>query len=123
MFRIERSPDRPMFIPGEDRATGGEAILCIGDTVDPMELLPRVPHRRVRVESDPAVAIAHCLTKPVRGLVIDLAPLSAHGLSALAQLRLMRPLLPILLITTPADAGTLKGTVLEGLPVLSCAGR
>ena len=119
MFRVERSPDRPMFVPGEDGAARGEAIFCIGDTVDPMELLRRVPHRRMRAEPDPAAAIAHCLSKPVHSLVIDLAPLSARGLSALAQLRLMRPGLRILLVTTPNGAVALKGTVLEGLPVLS----
>lgn len=121
MFRIETSPDRPMFVRGDrpGRRAIGELVACVGRTIEETDLLRAIPHRRVRVEPDPAAAIGLCLEKRVAGLLIDIAPLGPSALSALAQLRLLRPGMPILLLTVDESPTAFQGTVLEGLPVLS----
>lgn len=121
MFRIETSPDRPMFVRGArpPEGHGRELVACVGDTIAELDLLCAIPHRRVRVEPDAATAISLCLENRAAGLLIDIAPLGAASLSALGQLRLLRPDLPILLLTEEEGAARLEGTLLDGLPVLS----
>ena len=120
MYRVERSPDEPMFRPETSRRlpSPGEAVVCAGDTIPEEVLLHLVPHRRVIIEPDPARAIALCLEGCPSRLLVDLAPLGPKALSVVAQLRLMRPDLSMVVLVGDEEPARLEGTVLEGTPMM-----
>lgn len=126
MFRIERSPDRPMFTLRRHEAEPGrtpETVLCAGDTISEEDILRRVPYRRLLIEPDPARAIAGCLSGSASRLVVDLSHLSESALSALIHLRLIRPHLKIVLLEGANGPVRLEGTALDGLPVIRMRGN
>jgi hypothetical protein len=128
MFRIQRAPDKPMFVesnPDSQQRENGDVVLCAVDPIRLNELVSMVPDHTVRIEPDLSRALQHCLQSHVSRLLVDLTALNATALSALAQLRLLRPEQEIVLIAGDDDDGEtrLDQTLLEGVPVVSIAAK
>ena len=64
-------------------------------------------------------AIALCLAGRESRLVVDLGHLGVAALSAVCHLRLLRPGLEIILLMAEEDSLHLRGTLLDGLAVIS----
>ena len=121
MFRIELSPDRPMFVQMKSKRNGSgapEAVICAGREIPQNLLLLLLSDQTVLFEPDPAKAISHCLEGDVSRLLVDLARLDSAALSALVQLRLLRPAVEMILLDRGEESHCLEGTILQGLPVV-----
>jgi hypothetical protein len=93
-----------------------DAVVCISDGFGVDEVLRILPYRRILAQMSPAAAFEMCLEGRAETLVIDVTPLSVRAVSALAQLHMLRPELPIILMYADDGLGELRGTVLDGLP-------
>ncbi len=80
------------------------------------DLMLAVPSGSVVVEPSLARAIQQCIDGMAASLWVDLHGLGPQSLTALAQLRLLRPEQEIVLVQRCADPLGLDETLLEGLP-------
>ncbi|MGD8375570.1 MAG: hypothetical protein PVF68_05465 [Acidobacteriota bacterium] len=94
-------------------------ICCVGDSFALEHLMDRMPDPVIVLEPSPSRAMRLCLEQAGSRLVIDLASLGPDGLSALVQLRLLRPEQEIVLVGGAEDARHLDDSLLGGLPVIA----
>lgn len=94
-------------------------ICCVGDSFALEHLMDRVPDPVIILEPSPSEAMRLCLEQAGSRLLIDLASLGPEGLSALVQLRLLRPEQEIVLVGGTEDARHLDESLLGGLPVIA----
>ena len=122
MFRVNRSPDQPMFQKRDAEAGPSrpdEVVLCVNDSARLQKLLGLVPAHTVRVETNLSRALQACLENRVSRLLVDMASCGATALSCLVQLRLMRPQQEIVLFQGQEERMHLDQTLLGDVPVLS----